>query len=198
MSGNIPKINNQADIPIHLINKAKQFDDEAVNQIFDYFKPFLKNLAFKYFLVGSDKDDVIQEGMIGLFLAIKNYDDTKNKEFVKFAKSCIILKIKTAIKNSLRQKHIPLNNSISYETSLEKHEKYAQSPETEIIDVESYEQINTKLRKILSKFELTVLYLLNSGLTYKETASVLGRSTKSVDNALQRIKKKAAPLFDFN
>lgn len=180
------------------IAKAREFDNNTINFIFEQFKPFIKNLAFKYFLVGADKDDVMQEAMIGLFLAIKNYNSEKNVSFECFARNCIILKLKTAVKNSLRQKHIPLNNSLSIDTEFDSLINFqSKGPEDLYISNENFEIINIKLRKILSKFELSVLYLLYSGMTYKEVATVLGRSVKSIDNALQRIKKKAAPLFDF-
>ena len=180
------------------IAKAREFDNHTINFIFDQFKPFIRSLAFKYFLVGADEDDVMQEAMIGLFLAIKNFNSEKNVSFESFARHCIVLSLKTAVKNSLRQKHIPLNNSLSIDTEFDDLVNIqAKGPEDLSISNENFEIINIKLRKILSKFELSVLYLLYSGMTYKEVATVLGRSVKSVDNALQRIKKKAAPLFDF-
>ena len=179
-----------------LVSKAKDFDNDAIDLVFDYFRPYIKNLAFRYFLVGSDKDDVIQEGMIGLFSAIKSFDAKKDVEFEIFAKQCIVLRLKTAVKNSLRKKHIPLNNSLSlYDESGELKSLYSEDPLYNIIDNENVEAINAKLTKILSKFELSVLYLLNSGMNYKEIAAVLGKSAKSIDNALQRIKKKAAPIL---
>lgn len=179
------------------ISSARDFDNNTINTIFEKFKPFIKNLAFKYFLIGADKDDVMQEAMIGLFLAIKNYNSSKNVSFESFARNCIILRLKTAVKNSLRQKHIPLNNSISMDADFDNLINIqTKGPEDLFISNENFEIINIKLRKILSKFELSVLYLLYSGMTYKEVATVLGRSVKSIDNALQRIKKKAAPLFD--
>ena len=180
-----------------LILKAKEFDNAAIELIFEYFRPFIKKIAFRYFLVGGDRDDVMQEGMIGLFSAIKGYDSSKEITFEVFAKQCINLRLKTAVKNSLRKKHIPLNNSLSLnDESTEQIEAfYFEDPIYEIIDNENVEAINAKLTKILSKFELSVLYLLNSGMNYKEIAAVLGRSAKSIDNALQRIKKKAAPIL---
>ena len=184
------------EITNELLLKAKAFDNDAIELIFDYFRLYIKNLAFRYFLVGSDKDDVIQEGMIGLFSAIKSYDLKKDTSFESFAKQCIVLRLNTAVKNSLRKKHIPLNNSLSLNDEAGELEVvYFEDPLYNIIDNENVEALNAKLTKILSKFELSVLYLLNSGMTYKEIASVLGRSAKSIDNALQRIKKKAAPIL---
>lgn len=179
-----------------LIAKAKQFDETALEEIFSDFKPFIRTMAFKYFLSGADRDDLMQEGMIGLFNAIKTFDDTKNVPFDLFAKQCIVLRLKTVIKNSLRKKHAPLNQSVSIESdeTIWKELK-TEGPEETFFDNEDVKIIHEKLGEILSKFELSVLYLVSSGMTYKEIATVLGKSPKSIDNALQRIKKKAAPLF---
>ena len=179
-----------------LVLEAKNFDNAAIEQIFEFFRPFIKKATFKFFLVGSDKEDVIQEGMIGLFLALKSFDPKKEVSFEVFAKQCIILRLKTAVKNSLRKKHTPLNNSLSFsDCTGEMDNFYSEDPLYEIIDNENVEAINSKLTKILSKFELSVLYFSNSGMNYKEIAVVLGKSAKSIDNALQRIKKKAAPIL---
>ena len=90
-----------------LIEKAKQLDEVALDEIFIEFKPFIRTIAFKYFLAGAERDDLVQEGMIGLFTAIKNFDSKKEVPFEVFAKRCIILRLKTVIKNSLRLKHAP-------------------------------------------------------------------------------------------
>ena len=179
-----------------LIEKAKQLDEKALEEIFLTLKPFIRTMAFKYFLSGADKDDLMQEGMIGLFHAVKNYDATKEVPFEIFAKRCIVLRLKTVIKNSLRKKHAPLNQSVSIEADefIRKSLK-TDGPEEAFFNHEDLNIINEKLKEILSKFELSVLYLLSSGMTYKEIATVLGKTPKSIDNALQRIKKKAAPLF---
>ena len=180
-----------------LILQAKQLDETALNEIFMRMKPFIRSMAFRYFLSGADRDDLMQEGMIGLFNAIKNFDPSRGTSFELFAKRCIVLRLKTAVKNSLRKKHAPLNGSISLdaETSLQ-ISLMTGSPEEEFFTNEDYKVTQKKLKNILSKFELSVLYLVNSGMTYKEIATVLGKSPKSIDNALQRIKKKAAPLFN--
>ncbi len=184
------------EISEQLILQAKEFEESALDELFLIFKPFIRSVAFKYFLAGADHDDLIQEGMIGLFNAIKNYNTEKEVSFELFAKRCIVLRLKTVIKNSLRKKHAPLNNSVSIEADeMVAKTLKTSSPEDLFFDQEDFKIANEKLKAILSKFELTVLYLLNSGMTYKEIATVLGKSPKSIDNALQRIKKKAAPLF---
>ena len=181
----------------HLINKAKSFDETVLDEIFVYFKPFIRSMAFKYFLAGADHDDLIQEGMIGLFTAIKNYDSEKGVPFPIFAKRCIALRLKTAVKNSLRLKHSPLNDSVSIEADETISKSlYTTGPEETFFDHEDFKIANEKLTETLSKFELSVLYLINAGMTYKEIATVLGKTPKSIDNALQRIKKKVAPLFN--
>ena len=179
-----------------LIEKAKQLDENALEKIFLEFKPFIRTMAFKYFLSGADRDDLMQEGMIGLFHSIKSYDESRDVPFEMFAKRCIVLRLKTVIKNSLRKKHAPLNQSVSIEAdeAIWKELK-TEGPEEAFFDHEDVKIINEKLGEILSKFELSVLYLVSSGMTYKEIATVLGKTPKSIDNALQRIKKKAAPLF---
>lgn len=180
-----------------LITKAKNLDEAALDDIFIFFKPFIRAVAFKYFLAGADNDDLIQEGMIGLFTAIKNFDETKEVPFEIFAKRCIILRLKTVIKNSRRLKHSPLNESVSIEADESVFKSlYTGSPEDAFFDNEDFKIANEKLKEILSKFELSVLYLVSSGMSYKEIAAVLGKSPKSIDNALQRIKNKAAPLFN--
>ncbi len=181
----------------HLIKKAKSLDENVLDEIFVFFKPFIRSVAFKYFLAGADHEDLIQEGMIGLFTAIKNYDSDKGIPFEFFAKRCIVLRLKTVIKNSLRLKHSPLNDSVSIEADDTVIKNlYAIGPEESFFDQEDFKIANEKLKTTLSKFELSVLYLINSGMSYKEIATVLGKTPKSIDNALQRIKKKAAPLFN--
>lgn len=185
------------DLDEKLVTKAKHLDESALNEVFAFFKPFIRTMAFKYFLVGADKDDLMQEGMIGLFTAIKNYDSKKQVPFEIFAKRCIVLRLKTVIKNSLRLKHSPLNDSVSIEADEAVFKSLSTTgPEETFFDQEDFKIANEKLKEILSKFELSVLYLVNSGMTYKEIAAVLGKTPKSIDNALQRIKKKAAPLFN--
>ena len=184
------------EIDTTLIEKAKQLDENALEAIFLELKPFIRTMAFKYFLSGADRDDLIQEGMIGLFHAVKNFDAGKEVPFEVFAKRCIVLRLKTVIKNSLRKKHAPLNQSVSIEADETVwKELKTNGPEETFFDNEDVKIVNEKLGEVLSKFELSVLYLVSSGMTYKEIATVLGKTPKSIDNALQRIKKKAAPLF---
>lgn len=179
-----------------IINEAKNHNEDALETIYKVMNPFVKSMALKYFLAGADRDDVIQEGMIALFHAIQSYDEKKCDDFVPFAKRCVDLRIKTAVKNSLRKKHSPLNNSVSIENeSLDFVLPAKINPEQDYIDNESYESLILNLKSILSPFEYSVLCLLNSGLNYKDIADSLDKEPKMIDNAIQRIKQKAKKML---
>jgi len=185
-----------AHISDEIISKAKTFDDDSLKIIYDEFKPFIRSLALKYFLAGSDKEDIIQEGMIGLFHAIESYDKTRGADFIVFSKNCIVLRIKTAIKNSLRKKHSPLNE---YQPIEDENGNtlpiFCFGPEEQYIDNENFENFLLNLKNELSSFEYSVLCLINSGMTYKEIASAMGKEPKAVDNAIQRIKTKVKKML---
>ena len=179
-----------------IIKKAQHHQEDALKVIYDELNPFVKSMAFRYFLAGAERDDVIQEGMIALFFAIQSYDETKGCEFVTFAKNCIDLRIKTAVKNSLRKKHSPLNESVSLEdenAGIVLPEVF--NPEDAFIDNESYESLIKKLKDELSPFEYSVLCLLNAGLSYKEIAASMDKEPKMIDNAIQRIKGKLRKML---
>ncbi len=179
-----------------IIIRAKKGDDDALKIIYDEFKPFIRSLAFKYFLAGSDKEDIIQEGMIGLFRAIESYDKSRGADFIVFSKNCIVLRIKTAIKNSLRKKHSPLNE---YQPIEDENGNVIPllcfGPEEQYIDNENFENFLLNLKNELSSFEYSVLCLINSGMTYKEIASAMGKEPKAVDNAIQRLKTKVKKML---
>lgn len=179
-----------------IILKAKAFDEDALKIIYDEFKPFIRSLALKYFLAGSDREDIIQEGMIGLFHAIESYDISRGTDFIVFSKNCIVLRIKTAIKNSLRKKHIPLNE---YQPIEDENGNVIPvlcfGPEEQYIDNENFENFLLNLKNELSSFEYSVLCLINSGMTYKEIASAMEKEPKAVDNAIQRIKAKIKKML---
>ena len=178
-----------------VIIRAKSMDEDAIKEIFLIFKPVIKEMSVKYFLAGADREDVIQEAMIALFGAIKSYDVDKNDNFYPFGRKCIDLKMKSAVKNSLRQKHSPLNTSVSIDeqTELEIFSQYP-DPEEEYINNENYVLINEKLKEVLSPLELTVVSLLNMGMKTSEISEILKKSQKSVNNTLQRIRKKVQDL----
>lgn len=177
-------------------------DKNATEYIFDKYKNFVKAVVRMYFLVGADRDDVVQEGMIGLFKAIRDFDNTKQASFKSFAEICIRRQVLTAIKNATRQKHIPLNSYISLsrpayddegaeDTLLDTLSVYEHSdPEELFIGKENIESLGCKIEKNLSKLEKEVLRMYLAGISYQEIAAKMNRPAKSIDNALQRVKKK--------
>jgi RNA polymerase sporulation-specific sigma factor len=158
------------------------------------YKPLVKKKAAVYYLIGGDRDDLIQEGMIGLYKAIRDYDTSGGMPFHPFALLCINRQILSAVKASARQKHIPLNTSLSLsnpdeaETASGSH--YAPSPEALVIGRESYNDIDLFLQKHLSPLEYAVLMYHLEGRSQAETAEALNKNVKAVDNTLQRIRRK--------
>jgi RNA polymerase sporulation-specific sigma factor len=173
----------------------------GMEHIIEKYKPLVRAKARSYFLVGADREDIVQEGMIGLFKAIRDYKDDRSIPFRAFADMCITRQIITAVKTATRQKHIPLNSSISlnkkiYDQDSEKvlieviEEDSVANPEEVIIHKEEHSVIEHKIMEILSPFEKQVLTKYLLGITYQDIARELDKSVKSVDNALQRLKKK--------
>ena len=165
--------------------------------------------ANKFFLIGAESDDMIQEGMIGLFKAIQSYDLSKNNSFKTFANLCIERQLITAIKTSNRQKHIPLNYSYSLnKTAFEDDEdtslleildsKYIEDPLDTLTKKEYFQSIESKIDKKLSLFEKRVLDRYIQGESYTDIAYRLDSPVKSVDNAIQRIRKKALKCLEGN
>ena len=177
-------------------------DKSATEYIFDKYKNFVKAVVRMYFLVGADRDDVVQEGMIGLFKAIRDFDETKQTSFKSFAEMCVKRQVLTAIKNATRQKHIPLNSYISLSKSSYDDEnsegtlldtltdKESADPEELFIGKENIEILGEKIDENLSKLEKEVLNMYLKGISYQEIAKIMKRTPKSIDNALQRVKKK--------
>ncbi|MCM1254314.1 MAG: RNA polymerase sporulation sigma factor SigH [Clostridium sp.] len=176
-----------------------------IDFIMNKYKNLVKSKAKSMYILGADKDDLIQEGMIGLFKAVRDYDSGRDASFFTFADLCISRQMYTAVQASRRQKHIPLNTYISLyatarENAGESEEDMAlvnilslkseQSPEDMLIDKENVEQLEKTIEKELSGFEKQVLDLYLTGMRYTQIAKVLGRDEKSTDNALQRIKSK--------
>lgn len=184
-----------------IVIMAKTGDEYATDYIIEKYKNFVKSRARTYFLIGADKEDIIQEGMIGLYKAIRDYDSDKPASFRGFAEICITRQIITAIKTATRQKHIPLNSYISlnkpaYDEESERMmidmiaEKENFNPEEIMITKEHFSNMLIKMSEVLSKFEWKVMNLFLDGKSYSEIAKKLDKSEKSIDNALQRIKKK--------
>ena len=193
-----------------IIEKIRQGDSDAVDFLMDKYKNFVRRKAANLFLIGADKEDLIQEGMIGLYKAIRDYEEEKETIFYTFADLCISRQMYSAIKASNRKKNIPLNTYISlYGPAFEqeKGQEYAegyvnyvsgeknQNPEELVIDKENIAVLEYTIESRLSSLEKEVIQYYMNGLSYVEIADILGRSPKSVDNALQRIKTKLNQIF---
>ena len=188
-----------------LIMLYRKGENNAIDLLVQRYKKFVRNRIRVNFFIGADKDDLIQEGMIGLFKAICDYNPEKEASFKSFATLCVTRQISTAFRAVSRQKHIPLNRSISLSVPISKpydeedegitlmdviKNNVAPTPEEEVISKENVEDINEYIVKALSDLEIEVLHLYMDGKNYKEIAKVLDKAPKSIDNALQRIKKK--------
>ena len=193
-----------------IIEQIKQGDEEALSYILEKYKNLVNIKVSKYFMVGAEKEDVVQEGMIGLFKAIKSYNSEKQNSFNSFANICIERQLITTIKSSNRQKHIPLNSYLSLNTaaydnneddSVELIDTFnsntIEDPLETIMKQEYYNEVETAVNKNLSKFEKQVLDRYLKGESYVKIAEKLDSPVKSIDNAIQRIRKKAIKnMFD--
>ncbi len=178
-----------------LVAKAKNGDEVAFSVIADRYRSTVKYRAASYFLPGGDNDDVLQEGMIGLFQAVRDYECGRGAEFASFAQLCIDRHLGMAVRKALSKKNSPLNSSVPIEDETDnKRMNVAQSPESILIDRESAENTVTNLKSTLSKFEKKVFELMLSEHTYTEIAAILNISEKASDNAIQRIKRKMKML----
>ena len=190
-----------------LILRLRDGESAIIDYIMNKYKNLVRSKAKSMFILGGDNDDLIQEGMIGLFKAIRDYDAGRDASFFTFADLCIMRQIYTAVQASGRKKHAPLNSYISiYSDMTEKDDPASDdreaglvdiltindgnNPEKMLIDRENVEDIERVIKRELSAFEKQVLDLYMTGMTYTEIARVLGRDEKSTDNALQRIKMK--------
>ena len=184
-----------------LLAQIKSGDGIALDQLINKYKNFVRAKAKTYFLVGADKEDIVQEGMIGLFKAIRDFKDEKLVSFKSFAEICVTRQIITAIKTATRQKHMPLNSYISlnkpvFEDDGERtlmetiNHDTVSDPELLFISKEEFNRIEGKINEILSPLELEVLHFYLQGKSYQQIAGILNKEVKSIDNALQRVKKK--------
>ncbi len=184
-----------------LLLAVREGDRSAEDMLYERYKHFIRGRARSYFLVGADREDIIQEGMIGLYKAIRDYNPGKINSFRNFAELCVTRQIITAIKAATRQKHIPLNSYVSLNKPL-----YTEEPERTLVDVisttrvsdpeesvisqETYLAMEQRLRNSLSPLERDTLALYLEGRSYMEIAGLLNRQPKTIDNALQRVKHK--------
>lgn len=182
-----------------LIEKLRGGEDGLMDFILDKYKPLVRKKANAMYLIGGDTDDLIQEGMIGLFKAIRDYDAAKEASFFHFAELCIARQIYSAVEASNRKKHVPLNTYVSfYSQTGEEGKSLAETltandrdnPEQMIIAQENLRMFWEKLKERLSPMEREVLDEYLSGLNYQQIAEKMGKSPKAIDNALQRIKGK--------
>ena len=175
-----------------LVLLAQSGDEEAQEFLLDKYKFLVRAKSRAYFLIGADNEDIIQEGMIGLYKAVRDYNEEKNASFHSFAELCVNRQMITAIKAATRQKHQPLNSyvSLSEPESGGIGELLETSPEQMMIDRENVAQIKERIEKSLSDMEKEVLAYYMQGMNYVQIAEIMERSPKSIDNALQRIKNK--------
>jgi RNA polymerase sporulation-specific sigma factor len=193
-----PKVDDQ-----FLIALAKQGDDQAIDQLVRRYHGFVRLKASSYFLAGGDSDDLIQEGLVGLYKAIRDYRTDRESSFRNFAELCITRQIITAVKTATRNKHTPLNQYVSFSSSPSGSQGEGEptldefipgpavdDPASRVISSEELRALVDCLSAELSELEAEVLALYLDGRPYEEIAERTGRDTKTVDNALQRVKRK--------
>ena len=183
-----------------LVRQKKAYE-MALEYLLNKYKYFVRAKARSYFLIGADREDLVQEGMIGLYKAVCDYEFGKQASFRAFAELCITRQIITAIKTATRQKHKPLNSYVSLNKPIYDEESdrtlfdvilgpKVSNPEEIMIDREDLAAVEEKIGEVLSDLEWKVLELYLQGKSYQEIAEILGRRSKSIDNALQRVKTK--------
>ena len=190
-----------------LIVRLRDGEKQITDYIMEKYKYLVRSKAGSMYILGADRDDLIQEGMIGLFKAIRDYDSGRDASFFTFAELCISRQMYSAVQAAGRMKHIPLNSYISlYGSSVENGEDergnvianladQGLNPEDAVIDKENVEQLEKCMEQELSSFEKQVLDLHITGMSYGQIAKVLGKDEKSTDNALQRVRTKIKKML---
>ncbi len=189
-----------------LIVRLRDGEKQITDYIMEKYKNLVRSKAGSMYILGADRDDLIQEGMIGLFKAIRDYDSGRDASFFTFAELCISRQMYSAVQAAGRMKHVPLNTYISlYGNGTEHGEEedgilsiladHGLNPEDFVIDRENVELLEKKMEQELSGFEKQVLDLYITGMSYSQIARVLGRDEKSTDNALQRVKGKIKKMI---
>ena len=190
-----------------IVQDARDGSTDALDYVIQKYRNFVRAKARSYFLIGADREDIVQEGMIGLYKAIRDFRSDKLSSFRAFAELCITRQIITAIKTATRQKHIPLNSYISLNKPIYEEDSdrtlydvvstaKVADPEEMMINREEFGDIEEKMGEILSDLEWKVLMAYLDGRTYQEIAIDLSRHVKSIDNALQRVKRKLERYLD--
>ena len=192
-----------------IVIEAQNGDVRAQEYVISKYESFVKAKSKSYFLIGADKEDIYQEGMIGLYKAIRDFNYEKSSTFKGFAELCVTRQIITAIKTATRQKHIPLNTYISLNKPVSEDDSERtlldilstikiSDPEELIIGKEEKARIENAITKVLSDLEMEVLQSYLDGKSYQEIACDLDRQAKSIDNALQRVKRKLEKCLSDN
>ena len=189
-----------------IVSLSQSGDGQALAFLLDKYKNFVRSKARSYFLIGADHEDIVQEGMIGLYKAIRDFKSQKLTSFRAFAELCVKRQIITAIKTATRQKHLPLNSYVSLNkplydeesdrTLLDVIEGRVTNPEDLYISQEDLNSIQNQIGELLSDLEQQVLASFLDGKSYQEIAAALGRHVKSIDNALQRVKRKLCKFLE--
>ena len=180
---------------------AQGGDDRAFDYLLDKYRVLVRKKSSSYYIIGADRDDIIQEGMIGLFKAVRDFDPGREASFKTFADICVSRQMLTAVKNALRQKHAPLNFYVSLNKPIAESDGESEladvfggnemaNPEDIVINREKADCLEVKVNEALSRFELRVLSLYLQGNSYLSIGKAIGKDSKSVDNAIQRIRKK--------
>lgn len=184
-----------------LILLVRDGDESAQYYLLTKYKDLVRIKARSYFMIGADREDIIQEGMIGLYKAVRDFVPEKNISFFNFARLCVTRQIITAIKTAARKKHMPLNSSVSLNSAIDEENggntyinivsaHLAQSPEELLIDRENKSFIENRIEEVLSVMECRVLQLFLKGKSYAEIARIINKDEKSIDNSLQRVRRK--------
>ncbi len=191
-----------------LVTEVREGDPDALEVLLQRYQRFARTKARGYFLIGADSDDIYQEGMIGLFKAIRDFRHDRQASFRAFAELCITRQIITAIKTATRQKHQPLNSYVSFHSSRSGDDDQDRTveemiggdeqadPARQVVGIDEVTCLRSSLDDILSPLELEVLRFYVEGKSYQDIADELGRHAKSIDNAIQRIKRKLESHLD--
>ncbi|WP_079525093.1 RNA polymerase sporulation sigma factor SigH [Halobacillus hunanensis] len=192
-----------------IIERINQGQIQALDYLINKYKNFVRAKARTYFLIGADREDIVQEGMIGLYKAIRDYQGDKLSSFKAFAELCVTRQIITAIKTATRQKHIPLNSYVSLDKPIFDEESDRTlldviagskviDPQELIVNKEKFGDMEEKISELLSELEQKVLALYLDGQSYQEISVELKRHVKSIDNALQRVKRKLEKYLEMS
>jgi RNA polymerase sporulation-specific sigma factor len=190
-----------------LLLRARRGDDAAVHQLLDRYRVLARSKARSYFLLGAEREDVVQEGMIGLYKAIRDYDERRGVPFRNFAEMCVTRQVLSAVRSGTRMKHSPLNRSVSLDQPVDVGDQDASladllpaapssDPATAVVSAEEMRALQRHFDEVLSDLEQQVLRHHMEGKSYDQIAAVLQRHAKSIDNALQRVKRKLQGHLD--